>query len=258
MNEVLTAMNPNESTTQYDESFRKVQNLTWLPWVGQRFSERPPRQRLLVVGESYYYTGDTPEHTREAWLNNRQAAREVASQNLVNHEWKNKTLDTISKLLFKTNKIDEIDCPRLWGDSAYYNFVQRPMDWNHGDPERPAPNDYVAGWGVFEDVVRIIQPSQCLFIGVEAAKHFNLGSVVCTQQVGRTWARAAKLEVAGTTTKLIFVQHLGKFFSWSKWHDCLQAQHPGFMNWLGAESYAINRNAESLAGMIALPAPTPP
>jgi hypothetical protein len=230
------------SSTLYDAAFQKVQGLTWLPWVGQHYSERPPNQRLLVVGESYYYTGDTPEHTREAWLNNRQATREVAFEDLVNHQNGNKTLDAIPKLLFKTNKIDEIDCPRLWGDSAYYNFVQRPMDHTPGQCETPKVDDFVAGRKVFEEIVRIIQPSHCLFIGVTAANYFI--GVTRHEKIDGVWPRFAKLEIAGTTTELIFVHHLSRCKNLSQWHDYLQTQHTDFMKWLGAQS--LMQTAETL------------
>jgi hypothetical protein len=237
-------MNLDEATTRYDTGFRSVQGLTWLPWVGQRYFERPPHQRLLVVGESHYFDGKTPEErqaNREKWLVYPNFTREVVSESLIHGEWTTPTLTNIPKLLFKTSDIDGF---KLWGDSAYYNFIQRMMDYKQdGQPERPNGDDFAAGWRVFAEVVRIIQPSHCLFIGVQAANSYNLGTVSCTQQVGRTWARVAKLEAGEKTIELIFVQHLGKYFSWSDWHGYLQAQHPDFMSWIGAESYANSRNA---------------
>lgn len=239
MEQTLTTVNMKEATTPYDDAFRNVQGLTWLPWVGQNFSKRQPHKRLLVVGESHYFKGDTPEMrqaNRESWLTDVLSTREVALDSLIDRDWTTITLTNIPKLLFKTA---EIDRSRFWGDSAYYNLVQRPMDYfQEGQPERPTWDDYVMGWKVFAEVVRIIQPSHCLFIGVTAATSFNLGSVSHTRQVGRTWARVAKLEIAGSATELIFVQHLGKYFSWSKWHDYLQDEHKDFIHWLGAESYA--------------------
>lgn len=241
MDETLITKKLDESATRHDADFQRVQGLTWLPWIGHRFSERPPHQRLLVVGESHYFRGDTPEKRqseREACLKDPKTTRDVVSEALVSRDWTTKTLDNIPKLLFKTT---EIDHPRLWSDCAFYNFVQRPMDYNQ--EERPAWEDFVAGWRVFAEVVRTIQPSHCLFIGVAAANSFSLGEAATrTQQVGRTWARMARFDLGSRTVQLIFVQHLGKYFSWSQWHDYLYAQHPDFMGWLAAESYAQSRN----------------
>jgi hypothetical protein len=251
MDEALTSMELDKATTQYDAEFRDVNGLTWLPWVGQRFSERPQNQRLLVVGESHYFQkGDTPEQhqaNRDAYNTDLQRTREVVSGVLINQQpgWgRIKTLVTIPKLLFKTT---EIDHRRLWADAAYYNFVQKAMDISQ--KERPAGDDFVTGWRVFGKVVKIIQPSHCVFIGVTAAKSFNhwiatqdifTSNVSATQKLGGTWARMARLEGAGVNTELIFVKHLGLPFSWSKWNDYLLAQHPDFMKWLLAESYHTN------------------
>lgn len=243
MDEVVTTGIPDESATRFDADFLRVDGLTWLPWVGHRYSERPTDRRLLVVGESHYVRGSTPEErqaNRQKWHAYPQYTRDVVSESLIHRDWTTPTLSNIPKLLFRTS---EIDCPRMWGDTAYYNHVQRMMDYDQdGQPERPAWEDFVTGWRVFGDVVRVLQPSHCLFIGVEAARSFSLGSITVTQQVGRTWARTAQLGIGGRSVELIFVQHLGKYFSWSQWHDYLQAQHLGFMTWLGRESYAQTRN----------------
>ena len=167
-------MNLDDATTEYDAAFRNVQGLTWLPWVGQRYSDRPIQKRLFVIGESHYYNGETPEErhaNREKWLIYPKYTRDVVSESLVNYEWTTRTLDTIPRLLFKTTDIDR---PRLWAASAYYNLVQRMMDYKQdGSPERPTWDDYMKGWKVFGEVVKIIQPSHCLFIGVTAANSFN-------------------------------------------------------------------------------------
>jgi len=236
------------SSTQYDTAFSKIQNLTWLPWVGSNFFQRPAHKRLLVVGESHYFKNqaECEERSKDTIY-----TRDVVSESLVDYEWTTPTLNNIPKLLFMKSSI-EIDRARLWGDSAYYNFIQRPVDYNRdGLPERPTPDDFITGWQTFIEVVRIIQPSHCLFIGVTAANSFNHAMsspnlsfvpVVCTKKVGRTWARKARLEIDGTTTELCFVQHTGKYFRCSLWHDYLEADQPGLMNWLDAESYTTKRD----------------
>ncbi len=249
-------MNLNEATTQYDSAFASISGLTWLPWVGQNYSTRPSHKRLLVVGESHYFIGKTSEErlaNREGRVKYLNYTRAVVSESLVNYEWTTKTLDTIPKLLIRS-QTSEIDRPRMWGDSAYYNLVQRIMDYSQeGQPERPAWNDYLAGWQVFADVVKIIQPSHCLFIGVSAANSFNhwiatqsafCGNITCTQKIGGTWARAAKLENVGTnlSSELAFVKHLGLPFSWAKWNEYLQGQHSNLISWLQNERYNIHNS----------------
>jgi len=242
-------MNPDESSNEFDNALQSVLGLTWLPWVGQHFAGRSPDKRLLVVGESHYYNGATPQErqaNREKWLVYPNYTREVVSESLVNNEWSTRTLDTIPKVLLKTGNVDRA---RLWGACSYYNFVQRMMDYmREGGPERPSWDDYLNGWNVFCQVISIIQPSHCFFIGVTAANSFNqwitsqntfAGSIATTQKISGTWARAATVEVDGNKTSLIFVKHLGLPLSWSKWHDYLQVQHPDLMNWLATEEFTI-------------------
>jgi hypothetical protein len=65
MDKTLTIMNIGEPTTQYDTAFlRDIPGLTWLPWVGELFLQRPANKRLLVVGESHYYKSQAE---REKW-----------------------------------------------------------------------------------------------------------------------------------------------------------------------------------------------
>jgi len=246
-------MQLDESATQYDADFQRLQNLglTWLPWVGQRFSGRPTHKRLLVVGDSHYYKNQDERKERNE---NRKYTREVVSEDLVNQEYPTPTLKNISKLLFKTT---EIDHPRMWGDSAYFNIVQRLMNYSQEgrEPKKPYGDDFIAGWKIFAEIVRIIQPSHCLFIGVSAASTFDVSmesqklsfeKVSFAPQIGRVPPRFAKFEIAGTATKLMFVHHLGWNKNLSQWHDYLQTQHGDFMSWLGAESYPILHQSVSL------------
>src|SRR5437764_9919341 len=163
---------------------------------------------------------------------------EVVSEALVNlnPECSTPTLDNIPRLLFKTT---EIDRRRLWGDSAYHNLVQLLMDNSSKPAKRRTGDDFIAGWLMFAEVVRIIQPSHCLFIGVSSAKTFDISmasqnlsfdKIYRPAHVGGVRPGLAKLEIAGTATKLIFVHHLGWCKSLSQWHEYLQTEHADFMS----------------------------
>jgi hypothetical protein len=153
-------------------------------------------------------------------------------------------LDNIPKVLFNTSAHDRA---RLWADTAFYNFVQRPMHYDQqGHPERPTWNDFVSAWGIFLQVIWTIRPSHCLFVGVEASKSFDhtmevsgvpFIGVAWTEKITRTWGRSAQVHIEAATIELAFVQHLGRYFSPSRWHEYLVRQHPGLMQWLAAEHY---------------------
>ncbi len=221
------------SATKYDSAFQKVEGLTWLPWVGNRYETRSPSQRLLVVGESHYFRGDTPE-AREIDRNGyddpmvtREMVREAG--------WGTRTWKKLPKLLFNAS---EFDHGRFWDNCAYYNFVQRPMDNYIG--ERPSNDDFASGWPVFERVLKILRPSTCLFIGVSAAPSYPFGSMSKRDKVAGVFPRVAMVEADGFQSELIFVHHLGRCHSsaLSEWNDYLRSEHSSFMNWIGAEFYA--------------------
>jgi len=245
-------------TTAFDERFRKAKGLTWLPWVGASYAVQQEAQRLLIVGESHYVRPKEGEDLRKViddHINYPDYTRDVVAECLVYQEWPNRTLDTLPKLLFGTNQIDR---ERYWGDTAFYNFIQVPMHYNReGSPERPSWESFVAGWATFRDVVRILEPSHCLFIGVAALDSFNasmddLGvphdSVAWTEKVGRTYGRRAAVTVGSTTSTLIGVQHLGKYFSWSAWRDYLQRHHSDLTGFVDAGRYTENQQAQQGVG----------
>jgi len=239
-------------STVYDEDFRKANGLTWLPWVGRNFHSRQDESKLLIVGESHYVRPKEGESLKEVikdHIMDHNYTRDVVWECLIHQEWPNRTLDTLPKLLFGTG---EIDRERFWSDTAFYNFIQSPMHYNReGSPERPSWDAFVAGWNTFLKVIHILRPSHCLFIGVEAFNSFNhamneIGAiheqVQWTEKVSNTYGRRASLTEASDPLTLAGVQHLGKYFSWSRWADYLQRIHPDLMGFLGAGRYTeINK-----------------
>lgn len=240
--------------THLDKTFTTLSGLIWLPWVGPKYLTRPTKSRLLVVGESHYAKPASPDQLARVLQDHIESVtytREVVSESLVDGDWTTPTLTALPKLITGASDFDR---ERLWADTSYYNFVQRMMHYNReGGPERPAWDDYVAGWATFVDVVRLLRPSHCLFLGLAAVHSFNYAmnhtagiehtDIECTEYVGRAQARKASVTVDGHTTELIFVQHPGKYFSWSRWHGYLATRHAQLTNWIDEQKYTSNREA---------------
>ncbi len=256
----MNSMNAPSPTVQFDAAFGLIgKDLTWLPWVGARFPARQQHQRLLIVGQSHYYKGATPEAREQnrASYADPNSTREVVEE----YGYGTKTWCAIPRLLFQTA---EIDHARFWEDVAYYNFAQKVMDQNSG--QNPDAKDYTDGWLLFPRIMQVLQPSHCLFIGTTAARYFDqtvraqgltADPVNWPQKVGRYWAARAKLTTDGHSAELIFVRHLGKFFSHSSWHSYLCSQHQELMTWLRDERYdnpstSSSQTAPSASG-ISLP-----
>ena len=222
----------DESTTHYDDRFEKLDNLTWLPWVGARVPQLETGRRVLIVGESHYSNEPAPAKVGKhiaSLLADRSFTRNVVRQCPVNLEWRNPTLENIGRFLLGTRASDR---RQLWSELAFYNFVQRPMAYA-ARKERPTWEDWVRGWNVFEGVVSILKPAHCIFIGVTAANAFNWAMTNSSAsfqpvqrlvKVRRTWARAAQITVGKHTIALSFMRHCGAHFSWLDWHAFLKTR----------------------------------
>jgi hypothetical protein len=231
---------------QYDGDFSQVQGLVWFPWIGVDYSKRSFFQRMLVVGESHYF-GAGSEHRYDellkAHLEERLHTRHTLVRYTVVPTETIKTYENIPRLLFGQSKFDR---GRFWADTAYHNFVQFPMRWR----ERPSPDQFVKGWEVFCQLVALLKPSHCLFIGVTASHSFNHAMnamkithvpVQISGKVGATYGRSASMEVAGHKTEMTFVKHLGSRFSPSAWNQHLRRTHPELMDLVDAGQYAKSR-----------------
>ncbi|KQS89166.1 hypothetical protein [Chryseobacterium sp. Leaf394] len=64
----------------------------------------------------------------------------------------------------------------LWKHISFYNFIQRSMDYssfNGEKREQPNSADFKNGWAVFAEVVKIVKPTDCIFLGLKASESFG-------------------------------------------------------------------------------------
>ena len=224
-------MNYKYCSTAFDSDFNGTTELTWLPWVGRCFLERPQNARLLIVGESHY---DWEEDGSKDDLQKPKFTRRVVSEHAINREHRKDrtyTFDNLSLLLFGTGQYER---ERFWSDVAFYNLVQRPMK---DKSERPSGEDFVSGWSTFADVIPILKPSHALFIGVSAFNCFNFTEVQYPEKISRTWARKASISTGSKTVALIGVQHTSRYFSWCRWRDYLGRHYRDLTAFIDAGGY---------------------
>jgi hypothetical protein len=215
-------------------------------------------KRLLIIAESHYVQAGRGEDDdvrrkqleklRKQHTTDKQYTRAVVSEYCINDSWGcyNRTLDGIPKTLFGTV---EIDRERFWSDAAFYNFVQRPMDYQRqGGPEQATREDFSSGWPLFSEVSKILEPSHCLFFGVRASNTFNATvidrgiagqAVTYSEQINNVWPREAAIKVDNRMVPLTFLKHPSKFFSPGEWNKYLTAHHSALMNWIRVERYFL-------------------
>ena len=228
--------------------------LTWLPWVGKDYGGS--NRRILVVGESHYTNvadaGKVAEE-KAKWQANTLVTREVMAEyplegydaGWVNNGGKgnNPTFDNLHRALLLTDLLspgEEELRSRLWSQLAYYNFVQRVMDYGPGrHKERPTDADLHNGWRVFVELVGILKPEVCLFIGVLASNSFNRCMLaIGVEHTPLNWGdslngvylrEGGAVTIQGVRTDLVFMRHSSKYFAWDAWNDYLEKTIPSHM-----------------------------
>lgn len=247
MNAVSTS-----SDESYDLRFSAVHDLlTWRPWVGRDYSKLSEVNRLLVVGESHYIGEKAPEKISSSIQKHHDdwsVTREAVINGFIKQAWTNRTYSGVNGLLRLCKTQDRLT---FWSKVCFYNFVQQIMS---SPDKRPTTDDHIKGWKAFLEVVKILQPSHCLFIGVEASNHFNrvmrqeaaiFTNVTKPAKVGRTWGRFATLDVSGRSLPIHFIKHSGMCFSAGKWRSYLQCQAPELMQLVSNPSSPVPYRTDS-------------
>ena len=219
---------------QYDSELNNIPNLAWLPWIGSDYFKN--NNRLLIIGESQYAQGKTETAYKEdlARVNEIDFTRNAVLQTQIQNDYKHPALDNLLKALYGNGFIDK---EKLWKNIAFYNFVQRVMDYSSFDgkkTEQPTTADFDAGWKVFAEVVKILKPTDCIFIGVRAATPFERmmdqlnikrSDRISHDKIGITNPISASVEIEGHSTNISFIRHSSAYFSLEEWRPFLEEQH---------------------------------
>lgn len=221
----------------FDSTLSKIEQLTWLPWVGQNFKSNT--HRVLIVGESHYMLGKDDKAYNEKYQkssNNKNFTRDCIYECAINEEWRNPTYENINRVLVRSNKFSKKD---LWRNVAFYNFISHIVDYRV--KERPEYGDFYKSWKTFKNILEILKPTVCIFIGVEASNSFNsaieeLGikneRVNWENKISTTYPRTASVKLNDSIIPISFIQHTSHHFSWSKWNDFLLGRHKTVLNFL--------------------------
>jgi hypothetical protein len=228
---------PKNVDTRFDNEFMGISGLTWFPWVGKDYFSKNVEKRLLIIGESHY---DWREEGSKIQLADKAFTRNVVEQQglmLSNYKhWR--FMRNIEKAFFAEHTTSNEKREILWYSVAFYNFVQRYMETKQS---RPSAADYTDAWNVFFQVVQILKPRFCLFLGNEPLKIRDFQkltsevisiptSIELGEKVGRYWLKSAKIEFkTGLLTTLIFIKHPSSYFRWNKWGEVLLEQMPDFI-----------------------------
>jgi len=212
----------------FDASLSRIKGLTWLPWIGNNYSTAP--RKILLVAESHYTKGDEePIEDAKSNMEYSDFTREVVTECPVKGEWSNNMFDNLHRCLVGTT---EFDTNKLWNEVAFYNFVQKPMDYNgeQWEKERPSKKDFLHGWSIFIDIIKILKPTDCIFIGVSASdtfdqymeyNHVKYSPVKWLKGQG-AYGRKFSLSLNDYCLNCVGIKHTSKYFSWNFWNRFLR------------------------------------
>ena len=234
----------NSYDASFDIGFQSALDggLKSLPWVGKNYAAA--KVRALVVGESHYTNKESAAERQrqgEEYNHSTSFTRECVWESCIDYWWEGRTWSNLQRALSGSSKRENAE---LWQKIAYYNFVQRLMDYTV--KERPNWQDFADGWTHFVEVVKALKPDVCVFCGISASYTFdymmeNLG--ISHEKVQRDCftsilprPRLASIRVDQREIKLIFIRHCGSFFSWPTWRNYLKQQAPEAMAYLSADN----------------------
>ena len=116
--------------------------------------------KLLIVGESHYHD-NTPDSIKKH--KSPMFTREVIEELAINVGTWNKDISNLHKALFRN---DEFDSSTFWNLVSFIISFNKPMETNKG---RPVYDDFYNSWFQFLEIIKLLKPKTCLFIGTSAA-----------------------------------------------------------------------------------------
>ena len=152
------------SDKQFDAQFDKVANLTHYPWIGSGYASAP--KRVLIMGHSHY-AKDGKEFSQEEYdrnISDKEYTRGIISCAIEKGGW------NFHKYLQKTFLYEDMKAHDFWSKIASYNFIQEPMKEVVANASQSCNE---IAWKCFADVVQIIKPDICIFVGLKYDKGMN-------------------------------------------------------------------------------------
>jgi len=217
-------------TDIYNPLFDNINSLTWYPWIGSNYNINTDA-KFLLVGESHYIINENNKFNQSKYdsiIKNKKTTQLVVKDAInCNGLW---------KFFINTHKAfmgaESFSLTSFWSNVAFYNFIQRPMN---NPKDRPNQANYVDGWHNYLEVIKVIKPTHCVFLGSSAADYFNksftnsneliIESAHKHMRFGRFWGKKASITIDGFKTNITFIKHPSSYFTWSDWYEYLSTRN---------------------------------
>ena len=220
------------SDKQFDAQFDKVANLVHYPWIGSGYASAP--KRVLFMGHSHY-AKDGKEFSQEEYdrnISDKEYTRGIISCAIEKGGW------NFHKNLQKTFLYEDMKAHDFWSKIASYNFIQEPMKEVVANASQSCNE---IAWKCFADVVQIIKPDICIFVGLkyekgmnaldgENIKHFIKDFDII---INRSKPKFGELQFKdGYKLPFYMIHHTSMLYSPQLWHDFLNKEIPEVVSFL--------------------------
>ena len=221
-----------DSIKTKDYLFDQIKGLIHYPWVGEHYYDQ--KYRILIVGDSHYTVDDDGNYCEEEYyrcLNDKEYTREIVNCARSKEPW-----NMFKGLYSLFDLSDELIDHNLWSKVSFINFIQEPMRQRSAVP---TDTDFKKAWFCLLDLIDILQPQICLFIGIRGWRgngyinNEKRGTCVLkddTVRISNCTPWIATIETLnGNKTKAIAIHHTSQGFSPDKWREYLQFRCPELM-----------------------------
>lgn len=220
------------SDKQFDAQFDKVANLTHYPWIGSGYASAP--KRVLIMGHSHY-AKDGKEFSQEEYdrnISDKEYTRGIISCAIEKGGWH------FHKYLQKTFLYEDMKAHDFWSKIASYNFIQEPMKEVVANASQSCNE---IAWKCFADVVQIIKPDICIFVGLkydkgmnaldgENIRHFIKNFDII---INHSKPKFGELQFKdGYKLPFYMIHHTSMLYSPQLWHDFLNKEIPEVVSFL--------------------------
>lgn len=220
------------SDKQFDAQFDKVANLVHYPWIGSGYASAP--KRVLFMGHSHY-AKDGKEFSQEEYdrnISDKEYTRGIISCAIEKGWW------NFHKYLQKTFLYEDMKAHDFWSKIASYNFIQEPMKEVVANASQSCNE---IAWKCFADVVQIIKPDICIFVGLkydkgmnaldgENIRHFIKNFDII---INHSKPKFGELQFKdGYKLPFYMIHHTSMLYSPQLWHDFLNKEIPEVVSFL--------------------------